>query len=76
MHLSAMNIDELNPSIDNTHELNKDAMLEKIILISVSYFCIGTELRFLSLNDEERPGDNDSNINIEMKEEGGKGIKK
>ena len=23
-------------------------MLEKIILLSISYFCIGTELRFLS----------------------------
>lgn len=48
MHLSAMNIDELSPSLENTHELNKDAMLEKIILISVSLFCVGTELRFLA----------------------------
>ena len=48
MHLAAMSIDELQPSSETTHELNRDAMLEKIILISAAYFCVGTELRFLS----------------------------
>jgi hypothetical protein len=32
---------------ETSHELCKDAMLEKIVLISVSYFCIATEMRFL-----------------------------
>lgn len=48
MHLLPMSIEELNLHIDNSHELSRDAMLEKIILISVSYFCVGTELRFLT----------------------------
>ena len=30
-----------------SHELCKDAMLEKIVLISVAYFCIATEMRFI-----------------------------
>jgi len=32
---------------ETSHELCKDAMLEKIVLISVGYFCIATEMRFL-----------------------------
>ena len=48
MHLSPMNSDELSAKLERTHELNKDAMLEKIILFVVSFFCVGTELRFLS----------------------------
>ena len=48
MHLLPMSLEELNLHIDNSHELSRDAMLEKTILLSVSYFCVGTELRFLS----------------------------
>lgn len=48
MHLTPMNTDELAAKLDRTHELNKDAMLEKIILFVVSFFCVGTELRFNS----------------------------
>jgi hypothetical protein len=56
MHLLPMSIEELNLHIDNSHELSRDAMLEKIILISVSYFCVGTELRFLTaLQDKQKP---------------------
>lgn len=47
MHLSPMNSDELSAKLDKSHELHKDAMLEKIILFVVSFFCVGTELRFL-----------------------------
>ena len=47
MHLLPMCLEELNLHIDNSHELSRDAMLEKLILLSVSYFCVGTELRFL-----------------------------
>jgi len=53
MHLLAMSLEELNLHIDNSHELSRDAMLEKIILLSVSYFCVGTELRFLSGTQKE-----------------------
>ncbi len=47
MHLSLMGAEELNAKLEPTHELCKDAMLEKIVLLSVGYFCIGTEMRFL-----------------------------
>eukprot|EP00347_Sterkiella_histriomuscorum_P000936 403373959 len=52
MHLTPMNTDELAAKLDRTHELNKDAMLEKIILFVVSFFCVGTELRFLSQKED------------------------
>ncbi len=52
MHLLPMNLEELNLHVDNSHEISRDAMLEKIILLSVSYFCVGTELRFLSSTKE------------------------
>lgn len=52
MHLLPMSLEELNLHIDNSHELSRDAMLEKIILLSVSYFCVGTELRFLSSSNQ------------------------
>lgn len=59
MHLLPMSLEELNLHIDNSHELSRDAMLEKIILLSVSYFCVGTELRFLSgTNGKEAGGKN------------------
>ena len=47
MHLSLMGVEELNAKLETTHELCKDSMLEKIVLVSASYFCIGTEMRFL-----------------------------
>ena len=54
MHLLPMSLEELNLHIDNSHELSRDAMLEKIILLSVSYFCVGTELRFLSSQSSQK----------------------
>ncbi len=54
-----MNLEELNLHIDNSHELSRDAMLEKIILCTVSYFCVGTELRFLSNSDKKKSTDKD-----------------
>ena len=51
MHLAAMALDELSFPSDITHELNKDAMLEKIILSCTAYFCLGTEIWFLSHGD-------------------------
>jgi hypothetical protein len=57
MHLLPMSLEELNLHIDNSHELSRDAMLEKIILLSVSYFCVGTELRFMSGNNSGKGTD-------------------
>jgi F0F1-type ATP synthase assembly protein I len=50
MHLSPLGLQEMNLQLDNSHELTRDAILEKIVLLSISYFCVGTELRFLSQN--------------------------
>ena len=47
MHLNMMRDQELNAKIENTHELTKDTMLEKVVLISSAYFCIATEIRFI-----------------------------
>lgn len=47
MHLSLMGAEELNIKLETNHELQRDSMLEKIVLISTSYFCIATEMRFL-----------------------------
>ena len=48
-HLSSLNEPENNDknSFETSHELCKDAMLEKIVLISVAYFCTATEMRFI-----------------------------
>jgi hypothetical protein len=43
MHLAGMTLDELCYPEELTHELHKDAMLEKIILVCTAYFCLGTE---------------------------------
>jgi len=57
----------MNLHVDNSHELSRDAMLEKIILLTVSYFCVGTELRFLNNNitTEETTKVKDKHTDIE-----------
>ena len=59
MHLMPLSLNDLTLHVDCSHELSRDAMLEKIILLTISYFCVGTELRFLSGMHEKRrpPGD-------------------
>lgn len=53
MHLSPINFDDLNKvNIDIVNELSKDQMLEKLLYLTTAYFCIGTEVRFLSNIDE------------------------
>ena len=57
MHLAPLSVDDMSIHTDSTHELTRDAMLEKIILLSVSNFCVGTELRFLALGDGKKGKD-------------------
>jgi hypothetical protein len=52
MYLSPLNYDELELDSEPKYELLRDAILEKIIMLTVSYFCIANELRFLS-NDKD-----------------------
>ena len=48
MYLSALNYDDLDLESDPKYELLRDSILEKVIMLSVSYFCVATELRHLS----------------------------
>ena len=60
MHLQAVDFDEFNDKSQSLsspggfssfvhEETSKDQLLHKTLYIVVAYFCIGTELRFLSL---------------------------
>lgn len=56
MMLNMMEVNELKISMNSNsnnkleayHEVARDSMLEKIVLISVAYFCRATEMRFLA----------------------------
>lgn len=48
MYLSALNYEDLDLDSDPKYELLRDAILEKVVMLTVAYFCIATELRFLS----------------------------
>lgn len=48
-----MGAEELSTKLENTHELTKDTMLEKVVLITSSYFCIATEICFI-LNQKKK----------------------
>ncbi len=55
MHLQPVCFDEFNNKkiADFSHfvqdEISNDKLLYKIIFVIVAYFCIGTELRFLTV---------------------------
>lgn len=69
MHLQPLSTEEMNLHVDNSHELSRDAMLEKIILLTVSYFCVGTELRFLNnASDDKKVGDTEKRLKKEQSE--------
>ena len=59
MYLSALNYEDLDLDSDPKYELLRDAILEKVVMLTVAYFCIATELRLLS------PNKNDKKINGE-----------
>ena len=48
MYLSALNYDDLDLESDPKYELLRDSILEKVIMLSVAYFSLATELRHLS----------------------------
>lgn len=62
MHLSLMGTEELNAKLETTHELCKDSMLEKIVLVSSAYFCVGTEMRFLMQSSNSNLTKKDSEV--------------
>ena len=48
IYLSALNYDDLDFDSDSKYELLRDSLLEKVIMLTVSYYCISNELKFLS----------------------------
>ena len=48
MYLSPLNYEDLELDSDPKYELLRDAILEKVVMLTVSYFCVASELRFLS----------------------------
>ncbi len=47
MQLNPMTAQELTQSITRHHEFQKDPMLEKLVLLTVAFFSIGTEMRLI-----------------------------
>ena len=54
MYLSALNYEDLDLDSDPKYELLRDAILEKVVMLTVAYFCIATELRLLSPNKSSK----------------------
>lgn len=48
MQLNPMNPRELTQKISNLHEMQKDPMLEKLVLLIVGFFSIATEMRLMA----------------------------
>ena len=46
MYLSALNYDDLDLESDPKYELLRDSILEKVIMLTVSYYCLSNELKF------------------------------
>ncbi|CAI2382596.1 unnamed protein product [Moneuplotes crassus] len=70
MHLQPVDFDQMHLSFKpenvvkkTNQELNKDIILEKIVYVTVAYFCVGTEYRFLNSKiDPDKYGKKDSEI--------------
>ena len=54
MYLSALNYEDLDLDSDPKYELLRDAILEKVVMLTVAYFCIATEMRLLSPNKNNK----------------------
>lgn len=55
MFLCAMSYDDLDLDSDPKYELLRDAIIEKILMLTVGFFSISNELRFLHSNTDEGP---------------------
>lgn len=53
MQIQPVSLKDLMSSTRNEAELSRDSFLEKLSLLSVSYFCVSTEMRFLLLSREQ-----------------------
>ena len=48
LYLSPLNYDDLDLDSDSRFELLKDTILEKIVMLTVSYYCISKEMKYLT----------------------------
>ena len=48
MYLSALNYEDLDLESEPKYELLRDSILEKVIMLSVAYYCLSKELRYFS----------------------------
>lgn len=56
MQMSPLTLPDLLAKYNNSVELSREALLEKIALLTASYFCMATEKRFLNQNAPEDGG--------------------
>lgn len=54
MQLNPMTAQELTQNISKYHEFQKDPMLEKLVLLTVAFFSVGTELRLVVDEDKTK----------------------
>ena len=54
LYLYPLNCDDLDLDSDSRFELLKDTILEKIVMLTVSYYCISKEMKFLSLDKNNK----------------------
>jgi hypothetical protein len=47
MQLAPLTLADMHMCNRNENELSRDSFLEKLSLLSVSYFCVSTEMRFI-----------------------------
>ena len=61
MYLSALNYDDLDLESDPKYELLRDSILEKVIMLSIAYYCLANELKYLCKDKDK----NNKNLNGE-----------
>ena len=54
LFLAPLNYEDLDLDSDPRYELLRDTILEKIVMLTVSYFCIAREMKFLSNDKNNR----------------------
>ena len=52
--LSPLNSEDLDLDSDSRYELLRDTILEKIVMLTTSYFCVSREMNFLSKNKNNK----------------------
>ena len=53
LFLSPLNVEDLDLDSDSRFELLKDTILEKIVMLTVAYYCISKEMRLLSKDKDK-----------------------